>query len=969
LVCRVKEEDERVEAAERAKAAKATELAGLPAEEKQRLWLAEERKQARRQEESAHKHLQQQQSAELKRAEIGTDTFPATITAATAAHTLTALCVLFTVRVDSEKNFAKLSAVMDAKMSAQRLKKSFRQRKAVESAEGALIEREKAEARRNKHELRQESRKIVHGILESASPHRSPSSSSRSVSKAASTRGSPSSSTRSVSKAASTRGSPLSSQKSTSTATATAEAREDPGWEKGDVVVYTGSESGREKVEIVQVHREDVELYYTIHLPRTDSERQTTLDKLSSVEASRTSGGVAASRVRKGGNAQTHKSAEKLSTRKSLARKPKEAIKASRVKEPKKGVVRGGMALNQKRVAAEADQERELKEHMLQLEEEFRKEEEEEQVKNQAEEEQARAEGGQARAEANKERTGKQAEPEKLGAAIEDRLMKKGLKKKAAGSGADSAADDGAVGTHGAGTGADGAAATKIQSQARMNSARQFVVQTFKKDGLLVAMPGTIQNQSGWYEMPPTALVKTTTAKGAGGGGAPQAETQVVRFEISAVSGWAFAEGPIGKSEWLRKDLAKKRQLEDKMLDLALVFTEDHDCTLTKLQAAIRSHLSKQRLVRRVEAFGLALPLPGTRRGKDGHYCRWEEGRGVVIATVAVAHAESNKKVANKPAIEQPEPEPVFHSEAGTGGRSTEERSSEERWGVSLIDQSKLYSLLSSSSSTTTTKVSPAELLYGRVVEGPWTLRQWRVGGEAKKAVERRRVGAMRKVALSQAPKAAWKTLRTVLTMMKNDSQRGLDRSMGAGASAARASGGSAAADTGGGSPGGAAQGLPRQKSVQTLHVEKTMREKLSMLRHAGSLCSVGGGAGVGAAAIMAEKSWQDGGGNSGSGDSGGGGLPVIAPLADDAIMKRRRTTIIKTEELQARDKQIDDLLDTLDVMDPLGEPADGDDELFNGSFGLDDGDLGDLGSLDDIDFQLQLLHSSAQLHRAVANK
>jgi Mn2+/Fe2+ NRAMP family transporter len=81
------------------------------------------------------------------------------------------------------------------------------------------------------------------------------------------------------------------------------EARVDPGWEAGDRVLYTpngsggsggainsesssssssssNSSSSSELVTIVRVHREDVELYYTIHLPSTDRERQTTLSKL-----------------------------------------------------------------------------------------------------------------------------------------------------------------------------------------------------------------------------------------------------------------------------------------------------------------------------------------------------------------------------------------------------------------------------------------------------------------------------------------------------------------------------------------------------------------------------------------------------------------------------------------------------------------------------------------------------------------
>jgi hypothetical protein len=58
------------------------------------------------------------------------------------------------------------------------------------------------------------------------------------------------------------------------------EGRVDPGWEKGKRVIYTASGGASERVTVEKVHREDVELYYTIHMPSTGRERQTTLAKL-----------------------------------------------------------------------------------------------------------------------------------------------------------------------------------------------------------------------------------------------------------------------------------------------------------------------------------------------------------------------------------------------------------------------------------------------------------------------------------------------------------------------------------------------------------------------------------------------------------------------------------------------------------------------------------------------------------------
>jgi ribosomal protein L35AE/L33A len=55
----------------------------------------------------------------------------------------------------------------------------------------------------------------------------------------------------------------------------------DPGWNKGKIVFYQSSTTGKQlKATIVKVHHDDVELYYTIFLPSLGRERQTTLAKL-----------------------------------------------------------------------------------------------------------------------------------------------------------------------------------------------------------------------------------------------------------------------------------------------------------------------------------------------------------------------------------------------------------------------------------------------------------------------------------------------------------------------------------------------------------------------------------------------------------------------------------------------------------------------------------------------------------------
>ena len=59
----------------------------------------------------------------------------------------------------------------------------------------------------------------------------------------------------------------------------------DPGWMSGDMVVYTASNGMAEEVEIIDVHRGDVEVYYTIFLPSTNRERQTPAENLSKLVA------------------------------------------------------------------------------------------------------------------------------------------------------------------------------------------------------------------------------------------------------------------------------------------------------------------------------------------------------------------------------------------------------------------------------------------------------------------------------------------------------------------------------------------------------------------------------------------------------------------------------------------------------------------------------------------------------------
>jgi hypothetical protein len=54
-------------------------------------------------------------------------------------------------------------------------------------------------------------------------------------------------------------------------------------------------------------------------------------------------------------------------------------------------------------------------------------------------------------------------------------------------------------------------------------------------------MSGTIQNSSGWYELPPEQARFMLP---------PGLATQVVRFEVSK-GDWALSDGPMSKADWM----------------------------------------------------------------------------------------------------------------------------------------------------------------------------------------------------------------------------------------------------------------------------------------------------------------------------------------------------------------------------------------------------------------------------------
>jgi hypothetical protein len=86
-------------------------------------------------------------------------------------------------------------------------------------------------------------------------------------------------------------------------------------------------------------------------------------------------------------------------------------------------------------------------------------------------------------------------------------------------------------------------AAVKLQSIVRRIRVRKGMVKKFKEQGLLMAMPGTIQNQSGWYEI----IDK-------------DGENKVIHVEVNEGK-WAIVAGPLSKVAYLEAVAMTKQDI------------------------------------------------------------------------------------------------------------------------------------------------------------------------------------------------------------------------------------------------------------------------------------------------------------------------------------------------------------------------------------------------------------------------
>jgi hypothetical protein len=136
-------------------------------------------------------------------------------------------------------------------------------------------------------------------------------------------------------------------------------------------------------------------------------------------------------------------------------------------------------------------------------------------------------------------------------------------------------------------------AATKLQSHIRSKGERRGIVKHFMtQTGSCLAMPGTVQGHSGYYEMWANALETTLVAK----------------FDVLADGQWAMVEGPYTQKEWVVV------KVQNKIKNKAVL----------KIQALSRRHVERKALVKAMsEQLGQCLAMSGTIQGKSGYYEMW----------------------------------------------------------------------------------------------------------------------------------------------------------------------------------------------------------------------------------------------------------------------------------------------------------------------------------------------------------
>lgn len=171
------------------------------------------------------------------------------------------------------------------------------------------------------------------------------------------------------------------------------------------------------------------------------------------------------------------------------------------------------------------------------------------------------------------------------------------------------------------------ASVIKVQAVFRRQRDRGRLVEAVLEQGRLLAMPGTIQGRSGWYESGTEALkFDVVQDESAGGGGG---DTR-----------WDIAETIDSKQWWLQRQaqvhrrIAARDQQRTKLLNRPAAAAQDVYLlssvmkAVVHLQSNFRRSRDRNRVADEASKMGWMLALPGTVQGRSGWY---QNGRDAML--------------------------------------------------------------------------------------------------------------------------------------------------------------------------------------------------------------------------------------------------------------------------------------------------------------------------------------------------
>jgi hypothetical protein len=171
------------------------------------------------------------------------------------------------------------------------------------------------------------------------------------------------------------------------------------------------------------------------------------------------------------------------------------------------------------------------------------------------------------------------------------------------------------------------AALVKVQAYGRRIAVRALQVQIMHKKGIMAAMPGTIQNKSGWYEY------------------MKDGKTMAVHWRVDDDGAWHLLSGPVDKRLWtvsqqkeegaavaIQAKLRQRKAVQgvaSKRVDIVFMGI------VGKMQAMVRSRLARARVVQLMSTKGGCAAMPGTVQGRSGFY-EYMQGMDARIAQFGV---------------------------------------------------------------------------------------------------------------------------------------------------------------------------------------------------------------------------------------------------------------------------------------------------------------------------------------------